>query len=205
MVVYPGNPAVGILTSTLWKKDGYRGPTQFIGTVHAGTHYDCPSHMIGHAFDGETADRVALDKCIGEALVINVPKAPLENITADDLKEYGDEIKETKRVLLNTGWHKQWDKPNYNEEFPGMSVEAAKFLGERGIYLVGVDMPTLNAKDPHANDAAHFAILSKGALLIESLANLNALTKKCVQFVGLPLKLVGVEASPIRAIAIEED
>jgi kynurenine formamidase len=51
----------------------------------------------------------------------------------------------------------------------------------------------------------HLALLGRGILIIEELANLDRLPAPRFQFVGLPLKIKGATGSPIRAVAIIED
>ena len=204
MPVYPGDPVVGIIPVTYREEESIT-LSQFVTGLHCGTHLDSPFHVIGHPSEKKTVEKVSLEKCVGDAIVINVPRGPLEEITAADLEKYGDEIREVKRVLLNTGWHKQWEKPEYFKKYPILTVGAAEFLAQLGIYLLGVDMPSLCGTDLAANRAAHQTLLGKEIVLIETMANLSAITKSRIFFVGIPLKIVGREASPIRAVAIEEE
>ena len=203
MPVFPGDPIVAIVPIKYTQEQGYRS-SLFVGGLHSGTHIDSPYHHMGHSFDKTTIDRISLEKCVGEALVIDLPKAPLEEITADELEKYESEIKQVKRVLLNTGWHKRWESAEYLTKYPIFTLGAAEFLARQGIYLVGVDMPSVgNYANFAATMATHRAFLSNDIVLIENIANLSAIKKNRIFFVGAPVKIVG-DTAPVRAFAIEE-
>ena len=72
----------------------------------------------------------------------------------------------------------------------------------QGAKLMGVDMGGIETRDV-PNNAYHTLLFRKGVCLIENLTNLGALTKSRVTVYALPLAVEGLEAIPLRVIALE--
>ena len=64
--------------------------------------------------------------------------------------------------------------------------------------LIGVDTPSVD-RPPFE---AHLAILGAGALIVENLTNLDAIGPEVFQLIATPLKILGRDGSPVRAVAI---
>jgi arylformamidase len=77
--------------------------------------------------------------------------------------------------------------------------EAAQFVVDCGVRLVGVDFPSVD-RPPFP---AHIAFLGNGIVIVENLTNLPAIEKEVFHLVVLPLKFTGRDGSPVRAIALE--
>jgi len=90
--------------------------------THAGTHIDAPYHFEEN---GETLDNIPLDRLVGEAVVIHLPKKPNEGITVEDLKKYEKQIKKDDIVIINTGWYKKscFNNVSINQR-PYLTIEA---------------------------------------------------------------------------------
>ena len=69
---------------------------------------------------------------------------------------------------------------------------------DHGVRLIGVNTPSVN-RPPYD---AHLAILGAGALIVENLTNLDAITGHEFDLIITPLAIVGRDASPVRAVAI---
>lgn len=166
--------------------------------LHCGTHVDAPAHF----YNGRpTMEAVALEKCIGLALLIDVTPRTLPAhsvIDVADLRPYGEQLRTTGKVVLQTGWAARWGDPAYFTEHPVLTGEAAQFLVDCGVHLIGLDTPSVD-RSPFA---AHLVFLANDVVILENLTNLDALPATPFQLVALPLKLAGREASPVRAIAI---
>lgn len=166
--------------------------------LHCGTHVDAPAHFYNAR---PTMEQVALEKCVGPALLVDLtPKTlPAQSvIDVADLAAYGGQLRETGKVILKTGWAARWGDPTYFTEHPVITGEAAQFLVDCGVHLVGVDTPSVD-RPPFA---AHLVLLDNQVVILENLTNLNAIPTPRFQLVALPLKLSGREASPVRTIAI---
>jgi kynurenine formamidase len=164
---------------------------------------DAPYHYIAQ---GETLDNVVLEKCIGPAQVIDLDfVGPRDSIRVEHLMPYAEKIGRGARLLLKTGWSTRVDTPEYRDQLPGISLPLAEWLAEREIALLGVETPAVaEINNKEALVTVHQALLRAGIVIVEGLANLDALQQEEVTFIALPLKLEGGDGSPVRAIAIEE-
>ena len=106
-------------------------------TMHVTTHIDAPAHVVqGTPF----IDEVPLPHFFGSGLVVNVPKKKWESITGDDLeKACGHAIRKNDVLIINTGWHKQYEDGDYFAYCPGLVPSAADWMVEKGIKVVGHD------------------------------------------------------------------
>ena len=173
---------------------------------HALTHMDAPRHFIN---DGWTIEAMDLEKCMGSALVIDLShKGHNSRITVDDFAPYHDRIHEGARLLLRTDWDQYADEDIYRTDFPRISEELAHWLVACGVWFIGVETPSvasLSVDNRSELTSVHQILLGANITIVESLCNLRLLPEQ-VHLIALPLKLDGVDGSPVRAIAlIEED
>jgi len=171
---------------------------------HALTHMDAPKHFIsgGHAID--TTD---LTKCMGPAIVVDVAHVqPNAIISVADVERYADQIIPGCRVLLRTDWDLHADQDDYRTHFPRIGSDLARWFVERGVWLLGVETPSVASLDETRRDeltTVHRILLAADIVIVESLCNLRELPEK-VNFIALPLKLHESDGSPVRAVAIVE-
>lgn len=159
-------------------------------TLHAGTHLDAPLHLFA---GGTGVDAVPLEACLGPALVVACGDAP-----ALDLALLAPRIPEgTTRVLLQTAASARPDD-RLEEGYPALTAEAARWLVARGARLVGVDAPSVDPFDS-TDLPVHRILLGAGAVILENLA-LGAVPPGPYELVALPLRLVGMDGSPVRAV-----
>jgi len=155
-------------------------------TTHVGTHLDATWH---YTEDGDTLAGMALDRVIGQALVIDARgDGPVRAGVLPDAAL-------PERVLLFTGQADHWESfPAFRELDPGL-IDA---LADRGVRLLGTDAPSvdpLNSKDL----PAHRACYRRDVAIVEGLA-LAAVTPGRYRLVCLPLRIPHADASPVRAI-----
>lgn len=170
---------------------------------HTGTHFDAPFHFIE---GGKTVDEVPLEKTFGEAVLIDVSDKPADKpVDAAMLEKKlactNTEIKLGDIVLIRT-WPDKWGDPGFFQA-AGVSGEAAKWLAAQKVKCVGVDLANVDTGSD-LQRSSHMELLGKEIGIIENLTNLDKLSKTRFFFIGLPLNVVGLTASPIRAVAIEE-
>ena len=158
-------------------------------SVHTGTHADAPYHFEDN---GAGIDAVSLEAYIGPALVIDA--AGREFIGPDVFA--GLDLNETPRVLLKTG---AWtDYSVFPEYIPTLTEEAAAFLASQGIRLFGVDVPSVDVLDSKILPIHHL-LNSANIRILESL-NLHKVPPGIYELIALPLRFVGADGSPVRAI-----
>lgn len=174
--------------------------------VHVATHLDSPSHFIR---GGVGIDAFPLDLMVSAALVIDLTHIVANQcITAGDLAaafptDYPDV------VLLRTDWPRRaWRTPGFWADAPYLNEEAAIWLAEKKVKIIGYDFPqevaikkSLLMPVPEEEFVVHLAILSRGIWQIEYLTNLDRLPGPRVRLYVFPLNLVGIEASPVRVMA----
>jgi kynurenine formamidase len=202
LTVRPGMRGVDFETRSTTADKGWNTTVLHLYS-HSGTHLDAPHHFVPQ---GDTMERVALEKCVGPALVVDLKfLGPRDLISVEHLAPYAEKIGPGTRLLLKTGWSAHADSPDYRTHLPRVSLGLAEWLAERGIALLGVEPPSVaDVENREELIAVHQALLSAGIVIVEGLANLDALRQEQVTFIVLPLKLEGGDGSPVRAIAIED-
>ncbi|MCH7591308.1 MAG: cyclase family protein [Planctomycetes bacterium] len=158
-------------------------------TVHLGAHADAPSH---YGINAPTIDEQPLEIYIGRCQVMTVTTEPLTRIGPDAIEE----AIEAQRVLFHTG---SFPDPNqFNEDFAALSPELISELASLDVELVGVDAPSVDLFTSKELPT-HKACLEHGMAILEGLV-LTEVPDGIYELVALPLKLVGFDASPVRAI-----
>jgi len=182
---------------------------------HAFTHVDAPFHFIKH---GKTLDQMPLETWAGRAVVVDVSyKKDDEGITADDLERQGRKIQKGDIALMMTRFDERRSIKDrtFWLQYPYMERSACEWLVARGIKAYGVDFPPdycirnflQEPRQPvpsRADFTTHSVFLPREIGIIEYLCNLGALRRDVVQLYALPLKVAGLDGSPVRAIAVEE-
>lgn len=161
--------------------------------VHVGTHVDAPRHFVEGA---TTVDQLPLETLIGPAVVGFLPDA--DAVTVDHLKSL-DLPKDTERLLLRTRNSDLWAAGvmEFKENFVALTPDAARWVVDRGIPLIGVDY--LSVQRYHDGPAVHQILLGAGVVAIEGL-DLSSVQPGEYELVCLPLRLVGAEGAPARAV-----
>jgi kynurenine formamidase len=140
-----------------------------------------------------------LERLAGPAVLADLRRVAKGGvIEKSHLKRYYVKIKRARKLVINTGWSKAWGKPEYFNRHPVMTAEAAEFLVDSGVQLVGIDTPSVD-RPPFP---AHTPLLTHDVVIVENLAKLNGIRNEVFELIVLPLKITAREASPVRAIAV---
>jgi len=160
--------------------------------MHTGTHMDAPIHFLQ---DGKGIDQIPLTAAIGQARVIEI--SDTESIKPGELEPH--EIGRGERILFKTrNSPRCWQTNDFVEDFVFISHEAAQYLAERQVQLVGVDYLSVGGFRVDGVET-HAALLQAGIWIIEGL-NLSQVQAGTYQLICLPLKIVGSDGSPARAL-----
>lgn len=158
-------------------------------STHTGAHCDAPSHYDPQ---GQPIDQVALDAYIGPCRVIHcIGAAP---VTPQYIEHALADV--PPRVLLRTyanAPQEQWDPA-----FAAVAPETIALLAQHGVRLVGIDTPSLDPQESKTMQA-HHAIRQHGMAILEGIV-LDAISAGDYELIALPLRLAGMDASPVRAI-----
>ena len=175
----------------------------FSTSTHCGTHLEAPYHWTK---EGKDVASVPLESLIGPAVKLDFTnKKAGEAITLDEVKKScKGKLKRGDMVFLQTDHGKLWGTDKYWLDSPSLSVEAAEWLVEKGVKLVGIDGPRLDRFNGKGKEryVIHEVLHGNNVLVIENLAHLEELKKRGTAFV-LPMKVRGLDAFPARVVVIE--
>jgi arylformamidase len=159
-------------------------------TVHLGAHADAPNHYgAGAPGIGERP----LLPYIGRCRVIRTPVPRGSRVGIDAL---GDAPLDAPRVLLATGTFS--DPEAFTTDFAGLEPTLIDHLADHGVTLVGLDTPSVDLFESK-DLPAHNRLLARDVAVLEGLI-LSGVEPGLYELIALPLKLMGFDASPVRAI-----
>jgi arylformamidase len=196
MAIWPGDVTIKIeRRRSMDRGDAANNSAISLG-VHTGTHMDAPKHFIK---DGRSIDKLPLETSVGPARVIEIKDKI--SIKPEELKQHN--IKKGERILFKTvNSPRCWQTDAFVNDFVFVTRDAAQFLVDAGVILVGVDYLSVGSPmDPEKamRPDTHQILLGAGLYLIEGL-NLSEVRAGNYNLICLPLKLMGAEGSPVRAI-----
>lgn len=168
--------------------------TQIVMGTHQGTHLDAMFHFLD---DGKTLDQMPLDWFYGPATVLRLPKNAGEELTVDDFRPHEAVLVPGAKIIYETGWHRHFGADDFFSAFPSLTLEAAQYLADRGIRMLGMDTPT-PSRDWYE---VHHILLGAEIVIVETLAHLDRVPD-AITFMGFPLNFAGRDGSPIRAVAL---
>jgi arylformamidase len=166
----------------------------FMG-VHTGTHMDAPRHFFAK---GKSIDEMPFDTTIGPARVIEIADAV--SIKENEIRQHN--IRKGERILFKTrNSQRCWQDDNFVRDFVYLTREAARYLANTGVRLVGIDYLSVGSPlDPDTTSPdTHQLLLGAEIWLIEGL-NLSPVSTGNYNLVCLPLKLIQTDGSPVRVI-----
>ena len=190
MPIYPRNAGVALRRVDSIADGAVANVSAVDFGVHTGTHVDAPNHFL----DGEGGvETVALEPLIGDAVVVDAT-AVQKTLDAAAVAAAGVPAG-AERVLFRTRNSQLWDQEAFSDDFVSFDASGARALLDAGVRLVGIDY--LSIGDP----GAHRALLGAGVAVVEGL-DLRAVAPGPYQLVCLPLKLVGSDGGPARAVLL---
>jgi len=193
------DPKISVIPHNTVASIGYN-ITQISLSTHQGTHLDAPFHFYD---DGKTVDQMRLDQFYGPATLIDLAPgsrlAPKSPITPAMFQPHAKKFQRGAKIIYRTGWSRKFGTPEFFSDFPTLTLDAARWIAERRIGLLGMDTPTPSTdwKD------CHHILLKKGVeiVIVEGLTNLERLPAQFT-FIGFPLNIKGRDGAPIRAVAL---
>lgn len=218
------HPEVSFPTVRYYSRDGLK-THNVCANLHSGTHLDTAALYF---FDGETVDKVDVNRFIGPARFVDCRLPDLTPITADYLEERASAVTPDEMLVLVTGWHHHMlDEERYVLRAPGLDRSGVDWVAKKHPKALCSDSPSPehifmrngqwrnlrpdvfpDAPDPKAfpRAYAHKVLLPLGILMIEGLGGeIDQLIGKRAMLFALPAKYSGVEAAPVRAVAVLDD
>ena len=192
---YPGDtPYSSSFLATI--KDGAPSTLSSLSlSAHSGTHLDAPAHFIP---DGKTIDQYEAGDFILPALVVDF--CGKEFVSEQDLA--GIPINPGDALLFKTdnSFSGRCRSGVFSEDYVYIDKGAARLCAEKGASLVGLDYITIERFGDDSFEA-HKVLLEADALVLEGINLSNVKSGQYTLFCA-PLKLMGVEASPARALLL---
>ena len=190
-----------VIRQILSMPEGNANITEIQMVAHHGTHVDAPRPFMSA---GPTFEQIPLERLYGPAVVWRIDKEPFGVITPQDLEAARPRLQPGDMVLLDTGWAKYINTEKY-EDHPYLSIDAASWLVDHQVKLLGVDFSTPDLtthKRPSGFTwPVHQILLSQGVLVAEHLANLGTLANTRVEAMFLALPIAGSDGAPARVLA----
>ena len=202
LITYKGFPAP-IICDYLSREDSrkfYEPGTEFqVGKIemisNTGTYVDCPFHRYAN---GEDLSEVGIDRFAElDAVVV---RADYANGIEVGKKLFEGLPIEGKAVLIATNWSRFWRTDAYFENHSFLTEEAAVFLRNQQVKLVGIDSHNIDDTRTKRRPV-HSVLLKARILIVEHLCNLDQLPEENFIFNAVPPKFKGVGTFPVRAYA----
>jgi arylformamidase len=193
MAVFPGDTRFSQkILFDCQKGDGF-GLSSFTTTPHLGAHTDAPNH---YSSSGVGISERSLDYYYGPCQVITVQLPRGERILPSHISQVPIIAP---RILFKT---ESFPNPyRWNDDFNSLSPELIELLAHMNVVLVGIDTPSVDL----ANDKVlktHHKIHEKNMAILEGIVLTNV-EDGVYTLIALPLKMKGLDASPVRAVLIQ--
>ncbi len=175
---------------------------------HTGTHVDAINHMA-RQFRGQSIERMPLTMFYTEGICLDLShKGMRELIEIDDLEQALAraelDIRPGDTVLLYTDHYRRAFRTENWHQGPGLSTDAARWLGRQEIAAFGVETMAPGVLKV-SNKEVHHICGEMGFTHYENMINLHQLIGRGrFRFIGLPLRIRGGTGSPVRAVAVFE-
>lgn len=189
MPVWPGDTAFSYEVSCSISESSLVNVGKLMMSTHTGTHVDAPFH---YDKNGRKIAELDLSIFIGKALVVTMENQ--EILTAEDFKDI--QLKGVERLLIKTNsWQNHLEFP---EKYTYISPCLAEMLGNSGVRLLGVDVPSVDHFES-SNLITHHALYKNSIVILESL-QLKNVTDGIYELFAAPLNLTEADGSPVRAV-----
>lgn len=168
-------------------------------SLHSGSHADAPRHYTP---DGTPVDQLPLKPFMGPACVVDVGEVDSirpGHVQAGFVEAGLDPV--APRVLFKTEYSRV-PATDWTGAFASVAPETIRWLAARDVVLVGTDTPSFDPPDSQALPAHH--ALNEWAIMNLEHLDLSDVAPGRYQLVALPLRLEGMDASPVRAVLIQE-
>lgn len=193
-MTYPGNPPIQIAPQQSIAKGDSSNVSSLAFGSHTGTHVDAPKHFFD---EGTGVDALALDVLMGPAMLLCM---------APDVMAVGEEhlrmheLKGHTRILIATRNSHFIRDRGFVADYTYLAPDGASYLASIGVTLVGVDY--LSVEQFHSgHHRTHRTLLERGIVIVEGL-DLSQPAAGPYDLRVLPLRLVGLDGAPARAVLV---
>lgn len=197
---FPGDVPFSKQLTLTYKDSRVVNLTALTMSPHVGTHADAPIHCYGDLSEGrDTAGNMPLEPFVGPAFVLDISPT-VDGIHPVRVERKLEQLKEfPKRVLFKTTQKIQLEI--FEDAYAHFTVELVQYLAARNVSLIGIDTPSVD----HVKSKwleAHHALMEAKMFWLENL-DLTQVEEGEYFLTALPLKLMELEASPVRAVLLK--
>jgi arylformamidase len=189
MVTYEGDPPVHVERALSIAGGASANVGRLDFGVHTGTHVDAPIHFLEGAAGAEA---LPLEVLIGPAHVVDATGVEGQ---LDENALRGLELRGAERFIFKTTNSSLWELDRFSPEMVKLTGDGALYLIGRDVRLVGIDYLSVG------DEEAHLELLRAGVVPLEGL-DLRGIEPGEFELVCLPLRLVGSDGAPARAVLI---
>lgn len=189
IATWPGDTPFSYEVSWSKEQSGSVNVGKLTMSIHTGTHIDAPFHFDNH---GEKVIDLDIHVYVGLARVVDV--SGMDSIGMIELEKI--DLEGVERLLLRTSSHGKAQE--FPETIPYLRSDIAPFLSEKGIRLIGVDVPSVDPLDDKEL-AAHHQLFKHGIHILENVV-LDHVQPGDYELIALPLALTEADGSPVRAV-----
>lgn len=189
--VWPGDSPYAVAPVYQLAEGASVNLTTITMSPHTGTHADAYFH---YERDGAHPAAMPLAAYLGPARVVTVAKRD-GALTPDDFAHLSFDGLE--RLLVHSHVSDLADD-QWPAEFPYLSVDLIAWLANKGVALIGLDSPSVDAFES-TDLPCHHALRAYGLVNLECLC-LRGVPDGDYELTALPLKLESACGSPVRAV-----
>ena len=193
--VWPGDPPVVLERVKSMENGDEANISRIQSGVHVGTHIDAPIHFVE---GGAGVDAIPLKSLLGRAYVVDLRKSDVLDAAALESARIPPR---TRRLLFKTRNSELWisGESSFQRDFVAVDASGAEWLVKKGVKLVGVDY--LSVAPFNDGGPTHRILLEAGVVVVEGL-NLARVSKGRYTLYCLPVKLMGSDGAPARAVLV---
>jgi arylformamidase len=192
MIVYEGDPEVHVERARSIADGASANVSRLDFGVHSGTHVDAPVHFLE---GGAGAETLPLEVLVGTAHVVDA--TGVQHVLEEEALRRLALPERAERLIFKTTNSQLWELDEFTGEFVRLSGNGARYLVGRGVRLVGIDYLSVG------DEKAHVELLRAGVVPLESL-DLRDVEPGEYRLVCLPLRIVGSDGAPARAVLIRD-
>ncbi len=192
--VWPGDTDYLLSWAMRMERGDSSNVASIVSTPHLGAHADGPLHF---SVSGDAIGAVDLSPYLGPCRVVDLTGARV----VDEDALFGVELSGAERLLFKTGTFPDFE--SWNTDFAWIDAGLARRLGRMGVKLVGIDTPSVDAYESKELPT-HHALLETGVRNLEGL-DLSQAEAGEYELIALPLRLMGADSSPVRAVLRTRD
>jgi len=164
--------------------------------VHTGTHVESALHFLEN---GAPIDSIPVEQLVGPARVVHVDGEAVTAAALEALRIDADPPRLLIRTTNSDRWAKGWGQ--FDPVYVALTTDAAQWIVEREFRLVGLDH--LSIQQYGSDGETHRVLLRGGVAILEGL-NLAGVEAGVYTLVAAPIRLIGTEAAPTRALLIDQ-